>query len=54
MKKVDKNQITRKEALKKMGKYAAVTALGTFVILNPQKVQSQSAGQAGSAPFGGS
>ena len=54
MKKVDKNQITRKEALKKMGKYAAVTALGTFVILNPRKVQAQSAGAAGSAPFGGS
>jgi hypothetical protein len=30
-------QITRKEALKKMGKYAAITAVGTFMILNPQK-----------------
>lgn len=47
MKKVDNNQITRKEALKKMGKYAAVTALGTFVILNPQKVQANSAGSPG-------
>lgn len=35
-----------------MGKYAAVTALGTFIILNPQKVQAQSAGGAGQAPFG--
>lgn len=43
MKKIDNNQITRKEAIKKMGKYAAVTAIGTFVILNPQKVQANSA-----------
>jgi len=37
-----KNQITRKEALSKMGKYAALTALGTFIILNPKKSQAQS------------
>ncbi|MDB9721194.1 hypothetical protein OAA67_04875 [Winogradskyella sp.] len=36
----DKNQITRKEALKKMGKYAAVTAVGTFIVLNPMKSQA--------------
>ena len=36
----DKNQITRKEALKKMGKYAAVTAIGTFIVLNPMKSQA--------------
>ena len=36
--------ITRKEAVKKLGKYAALTALGTFMILNPKK------SQAGSAP----
>ena len=35
--------ITRKEALQKMGKYAAFTVMGTFVILNPKKAQSQSA-----------
>jgi hypothetical protein len=35
------DKITRKEALKKMGKYAALTAVGTFVILNPQKSQAQ-------------
>jgi hypothetical protein len=37
------DKITRKEALKKMGKYAALTAIGTFVILNPQKAQANSA-----------
>ena len=35
--------ITRKDALKKMGKYAALTALGTFMILNPKKAQAFSA-----------
>jgi len=34
--------ITRKEAIKRMGKYAAVTALGTFIILNPKKAQAAS------------
>ena len=37
--------ITRKDALKKMGtysKYAALTALGTYMILNPQKAQASS------------
>ena len=36
----DQNQITRKEALKKMGKYAAITAVGTFIVLNPMKSQA--------------
>ena len=40
----DKNQITRKEALKKMGKYASITAVGTFIVLNPLKVQANSQG----------
>lgn len=38
-------KITRKEALKKIGnhsKYAALTALGTYMILSPQKAQAQS------------
>jgi hypothetical protein len=38
-------EINRKDALKKIGKYgkyAALTALGTYLILNPQKVQAQS------------
>jgi len=37
-----RNQITRKEAIKRMGKYAALTAVGTFLILNPQQSQAQS------------
>ncbi|WP_445748655.1 hypothetical protein [Polaribacter sp.] len=39
------NLITRKEALKKMqkyGKYAALTALGTYLILQPKKAQAAS------------
>ena len=38
-------EISRKEAMKKIGnygKYAALTALGTYMILNPQKAQAQS------------
>ncbi|MCX7548851.1 hypothetical protein OS188_12900 [Xanthomarina sp. F1114] len=37
-----KNQITRNEALKRMGKYAALTAVGTFLILSPKKAHAQS------------
>ena len=40
-----KNQITRKEALQKIcdyGKYTALTALGTYLILNPKKAQAAS------------
>ena len=36
-----KTGITRKQAIKKMGKYAALTAIGTFTILNP-KAQASS------------
>ncbi|MFH1000531.1 MAG: hypothetical protein V1783_06790 [Bacteroidota bacterium] len=36
------NSITRKEALKKMGTYAAFTALGTMVLLNPKSAQAAS------------
>lgn len=36
------NKITRKEAIRKMGKYAALTAAGTFLILNPKKAQAAS------------
>ena len=48
MKKQLKNtqDISRKEALKKIGnygKYAALTAIGTYMILNPQKAQASSA-----------
>ncbi|WP_198938435.1 hypothetical protein [Tenacibaculum holothuriorum] len=44
MKKSDKN-ISRKEALKKIGnysKYSVLTAIGTYLILNPQKAQASS------------
>ena len=37
-------EITRKEAVKKMGKYAALTALGTFMILTPKSAQASSPG----------
>ena len=45
------DQITRKEALKKMGKYAAFTAVGTWLILNPQRSQAQSPPDPGGDPF---
>lgn len=42
----DKTQeISRKDAIKKIGnygKYAALTALGTYLIISPQKSQAQS------------
>ena len=44
------NSITRKEALKKMGKYAAITAAGTFLILNPTKAQASSPPDPGGNP----
>ena len=34
--------ITRKEAILKTGKYVALTAMATFIILNPKKAQAQS------------
>ena len=37
-----KNEISRKEALIRMGKYAALTSIGTFIILNPKKAQAMS------------
>jgi hypothetical protein len=41
----DEFTITRKEALKKIGKYGkytALTAIGTFIILHPKKAQANS------------
>ena len=38
-------EITRKAAIKRIGsysKYAGLTALGTYLILNPQKAQAAS------------
>ncbi len=47
-------EITRKQAIKKIGnygKYAALTALGTYMILNPQKAQAQSPEAPGTGNF---
>ena len=33
-------ELDRREAIKKMGKYAAFTALGTMVMLSPLKAQA--------------
>jgi hypothetical protein len=38
----NKEYINRKQALGKIGKYAALTALGTFLILSPKKAQAAS------------
>ena len=41
----NKEEISRKEALGKIGnygKYAALTALGTYLILSPKKAQAAS------------
>lgn len=42
---IEEKNITRKEAMKKMGdygKYAALTALGTYLLLNPKTAQAAS------------
>lgn len=44
--------INRREAIKKMGKYAAFTALGTMIILDPLKAQSCSSPPCGGGPNG--
>ena len=57
MKKNNKNnndQINRKEALKKIGsygKYTALTALGTYLILQPKKAQASSLPEAPGTGF---
>ena len=40
--KENKDEITRGEAIKKMGRYAGFAALGAFMILSPKKAQAQS------------
>ena len=45
MKNKKENKIGRKEAIKKIGnygKYAALTAVGTYLLLNPKKAQAGS------------
>ena len=40
-----KKEISRKDAIKKLGnygKYTVLTALGTYLILNPKKAQAAS------------
>ena len=44
-KNTQKEEISRKEALKKIGKYgkyAALTAIGTYTLLSPKKAQASS------------
>lgn len=44
-KKENSEDITRKEAIKKIGsygKYAALTAIGTYLLLNPKTAQARS------------
>lgn len=36
----EQNNIDRREAIQKLGKYAAFTALGTIIMLTPQKAQA--------------
>ena len=36
------SKVSRRECLKKFAKYTAVTALGTFILLNPKKAQASS------------
>ena len=50
-KETNNKEISRKDALKKIGnygKYAALTAVGTYMILNPKKAQAQSPDSPGS------
>ena len=44
-------KISRKEAIQKMGKYAAITAIGTFAILNPVSALQSSKPDPGGNPF---
>ena len=51
MNKKEKETITRKEAMNKIGvygKYAALTAIGTYMILSPKHAQAQSPDDPGS------
>jgi hypothetical protein len=49
--KKNNNTITRKEALKKMGRYASLTAVGTFTILTPSKAAAASPAASPSSPY---
>ena len=45
---INPSEITREDAIKKMGKYGALISLGTFMILNPKQAQAMSATAGGS------
>lgn len=50
MKPSETQKMNRKDALKRIGtygKYAALTALGTYVLLNPKTAQASSPDQPG-------
>ena len=49
--KAQPNKITRKEALKKGGKYAALTAASMLIILSPKESQAQSPGPSSPSPW---
>jgi len=54
IKDVNKQKISRKQALQKIGiygKYATLTAIGTYMILNPKKAQAFSADNPGTNFF---
>jgi hypothetical protein len=43
--KINQQEISRKDAIKKIGdygKYITLTALGTYILLNPKKAQAAS------------
>jgi hypothetical protein len=49
---ISDEEITRKEALIKVSKYAAFTAVGMMLILSPKESQAQSVpGSPGDRPF---
>lgn len=50
-KKFLKDNITRKEAMQRLGKYAAITAVGTFLILNPKQAHASSPPPDPNEPF---
>ena len=49
--KFSKEGISRKEALQRLGKYAALTAVGTFLILNPKQAHASSPPDGGGPIF---
>ena len=48
----EEQNISRKEAIKKIGKYSALTAAGTFMLLNPKQAQAASISQSGTQVWG--